>query len=83
MTLISSHDSIVTDNSELLVWAFLSGEAGRLGGTEDKFSASSMGLQTPGGGGDLSSGLDFRKMDPLGASGCKVSTVHSDPVKYA
>lgn len=43
---------------------------------EGKFSASSMGLQTPGGGRDLSSSLDFRKMDPLGASDCKVSTVH-------
>lgn len=43
---------------------------------EGKFRASSVGLQTPGGGRDLSSGLDFRKTDPLGASDCKVSTVH-------
>lgn len=49
---------------------------GRHEWAEDKFSASSMGLQTPGGGRDLSSSLDFRKMDTLGASGCKVSTVY-------
>lgn len=47
--------------------------------TKDKGPTGSASVERQGGSGDLSSSLDFRKMDPLGASGCKVSLCTQTP----
>lgn len=55
---------------------------GRLEGAEDKPTKSSMQQKRFRVGGDLSSRPDFRKTHPLEPSGCKVSTVYLELMKY-